>query len=156
MSNVICPISTERVSNQQVRRVASLVFVFGILNLFLTPYRLLLVLNGLFLAIDFSIRSFTSLPNSPLSLLANQLKKSLPFRNDAQFSDRAPKRFAAGLGFVFSIGISAASFWGFESVSFGLLLALSACAFLEAVFSVCLGCYVFVGLKKIFPNLLSN
>lgn len=153
MSNVICPVSSERIANQQVRRIASLVFLFGIFALVFAQNRVFVGMISLILAVDFSIRAFTSLPISPLVFLSKNVLKFSIFGNDNTTSDRAPKRFAAGLGFVFSLGMGSSAAFGFPILTVALSGALTVCALLEAAFSVCLGCYVFVVLKKVFPNI---
>ena len=57
--------------------------------------------------------------------------------------DRAPKRFAAALGFVFSIFIASTFFFGLVLSSKVITITLLVCAMLEAFLGVCVGCYVY-------------
>ncbi|HEY3270077.1 MAG TPA: DUF4395 family protein [Geothrix sp.] len=53
-----------------------------------------------------------------------------------------PKRFAASVGFLFSLGIWLALVAGMRSLGLGLALVLGACAGLEAFFGFCLACQI--------------
>jgi hypothetical protein len=59
-----------------------------------------------------------------------------------------PKRFAQGMGAVFSLtalGLTVAGFWTAAQVVLGLLVCA---AFLESAFALCLGCKVFAFLMR--------
>ncbi len=94
----------------------------------------------LFLAIDFFLRAFTQAP-SPLATLAKAIARAIHWKPRPIFA--APKKFAAGLGFVFSVLVF--SFFALQWYPPGLIIGavLVFCAFLESAFRVCLGCYVF-------------
>lgn len=118
-----------------VRLVASQVILLTILTLF-TQW----VVLALFLTIDFAIRAFTKLP-SPLAFIGKGISKLANTKPHPIFAP--PKRFAAALGFVFSLTISALLYFGFIYVAYitgGILLF---CAILESVFKICLGCHVY-------------
>lgn len=60
-----------------------------------------------------------------------------------------PKRFAQGVGVVFSVvalALTLADRWGAAQV---VLVLLAAAAFLEAAFALCLGCKVFAVLMRV-------
>ncbi len=59
-----------------------------------------------------------------------------------------PKRFAQGMGVVFTVGASIAWLTGIHVVAFGLITALITAAFLEAALGLCLGCVVFNRLMR--------
>lgn len=61
-----------------------------------------------------------------------------------------PKRFAQGMGAVFSV-TAAILVLGFDLRTAGsvVLAALAAAAFLEAAFGFCLGCRIFAGLMRL-------
>ena len=61
-----------------------------------------------------------------------------------------PKRFAAGIGVVFSVTALVLEFgFGFTAASYGVLGALIFAAGLEGVFGYCLGCKVFSILMRV-------
>jgi|SRR5690554_1210671 len=123
------------VDENVVRLVATQVFLLTLITL-LTEWAWL----GLFLAIDFGLRAFTSAP-SPLALIAKKITKTFKLTPKSIFAP--PKRFAATLGFIFSIGITVFLFLYNPSVAYVIGGILFFCAILEAIFNICLGCYVY-------------
>lgn len=118
-----------------VRIIAGLVLIIATLALVLHSQILFLLLS-----FDFALRAFTYQP-APLAAIAKLIARSLQLSPYPIFA--APKRFAAGLGFAFSLLI-------FILFSFDLHLAayvagglLLTCALLEAAFRICVGCYLF-------------
>jgi hypothetical protein len=94
----------------------------------------------LFLAIDFFIRGYTKWP-SPVSFVSKFIVKLL---NLALISIYAPpKKFAAKVGFVFSIVIFLFTLVQWEFMSILVSIILISCAFLEAFLKICVGCYVY-------------
>jgi hypothetical protein len=65
-----------------------------------------------------------------------------------RFVPGPPKRFAQGIGLVFSGGALLAWGLGTQLVSFLLISGLIVAATLESVFAVCLGCIVFNRLMR--------
>jgi hypothetical protein len=59
-----------------------------------------------------------------------------------------PKRFAQGVGVMFSVGALVAELLGADAVAVVLIAGLACAASLEAVFAVCLGCIVFNRLMR--------
>lgn len=59
-----------------------------------------------------------------------------------------PKRFAQGIGAVFTVGASVAWIAGAPAVAVVLVAGLSIAAFLEAAFGFCLGCVIFARLMR--------
>lgn len=59
-----------------------------------------------------------------------------------------PKRFAQGMGVVFSTGALLSWGLGAHAVAYGLVAALVVAATLESVFAICLGCLVFNRLMR--------
>jgi len=60
-----------------------------------------------------------------------------------------PKRFAQGIGLVFSVGASIAWLSGASTVAIVMIAGLTVAASLEAFVGYCLGCAVFGQLMKI-------
>lgn len=59
-----------------------------------------------------------------------------------------PKRFAQGIGAVFTASASVAWVAGAPTVALVLIAGLTVAAFLEAAFGLCLGCIVFARLMR--------
>lgn len=108
---------------------------------------------GAFVAVDFFLRAFTRLP----SALAIAAKTILGFfESSPKPIFASPKRFAAGIGFVFSAATALFLHFGLfaEATIVGGILVF--CALLESVFKICLGCYsynfVLLPLLSVFKN----
>jgi hypothetical protein len=95
---------------------------------------------ALFLAIDFLIRGFTHLL-SPLALLSKLIVRLLKLTPISVYAP--PKKFAAKVGFVFSIVIFLFTLVQWEFMSILVSIILIVCAFLEAFLKICVGCYVY-------------
>ncbi len=93
--------------------------------------------------LGFWARVLTGPTLSPLGQLATRVvAPRLPL--EPRLVDGPPKRFAQGVGVVFST--TAAVLWtglGFGLAGKAVLVALAAAAFLEAAFGLCLGCKTF-------------
>jgi hypothetical protein len=96
MNRLICPISDDRINKVVVRLTGLFVALTAIAYLLtLNPWILV------FLGIDFTIRAFSLLRFSPLSLLACGIAVGLKLK--PTLIDKAPKLFAARVGLLFSI-----------------------------------------------------
>lgn len=118
-----------------VRIIAGLVVLIATLALITHSQ-----LAFLFLLLDFALRAFTFQP-APLAAGAKLIARALRLSPYPIFA--APKRFAAGLGFTFSLAIFILLSFNLYTVAYfagGLLIA---CALLEAVFRICVGCHLF-------------
>jgi hypothetical protein len=94
----------------------------------------------LFLAFDFFIRGYTKWP-SPVSFVSKFIVKLLNLTPISIYAP--PKKFAAKVGFVFSIVIFLFTLVQWEVMSILVSIILIACAFLEAFLKICVGCYVY-------------
>lgn len=95
---------------------------------------------ALLLVADFAIRAFST-RTSPLAFAAKALVKSAGWAAKPVFAP--PKKFAALLGFVFSLTISVLLLLQVPvaaNITAGVLLF---CAVLESAFKICLGCYTY-------------
>ena len=135
-TQLICPVSPERVDENQVRVTAlGVVFIMGIY--LITGEMLLPAL----LAADFFIRAFTRLSHSPMSYLAHRIvklagKQPIPI-------DKAPKIFAARIGFVFTLLTTLGAFLDLTFLSYISGSVLIVFAFLECGLNFCAGCWVY-------------
>ncbi|MDA3821903.1 MAG: DUF4395 domain-containing protein [Bacteroidales bacterium] len=136
MKNLICPISDKRVNENVVRLTALWVVLLSIAYL-LVPNPFI----PLYLAIDFYIRAFTNLKFSPLSWISNQMISRIDMQ--VHMIDKAPKIFAARIGFGFSISMVVLSLLGLTTVSIPVASVLILFAFLECGLNFCAGCWVY-------------
>ncbi|MGC9354013.1 MAG: DUF4395 domain-containing protein [Mariniphaga sp.] len=136
MKQLICPVSNEMVNERLTR-----------LNAFFT---ILLVTAGfvfnsaifpLFLLADFFIRAFTSAKISPVSLLSSGLVRLLNLSKKP--IDKAPKIFAARLGFIMTLVIATLFLLQLYSASMVVAGILVFFATLEFAFGICVGCIIY-------------
>ena len=101
------------------------------------------------LAYGFIARALTGPTLSPLGQLVTRVVT--PRLNiEAKYVPGPPKRFAQGIGVVFSVTAFVLTFGYDEFGAAKVVLAmLVAAAFLESVFALCLGCKVFAVLMRI-------
>lgn len=136
MKQLLCPISNEKVNEQTVRLSAFLSILLLIAAFWLNTYFLLILL-----AVDFFIRAFSRAMVSPLSLLAHWLNQSLKLGE--RKIDKAPKIFAARLGFIATSVILILQISGQQVAALiagGIFMLL---ALLEAALALCLGCAIY-------------
>ncbi len=137
MKNVVCPISEDKVLVNVPRINAFL--VVGILVGYLLNSHIALIT---FLVIDFLIRGFFNNVKSPLALLSIKMHGLFKWENE-KFTNKAPKIFAARLGFVFTVFILLLQIFHVQIVANILSIMLIFFAFLECALNFCLGCWVF-------------
>ena len=92
------------------------------------------------IAVDYFIRAFTSVRRSPFSWLACQIARLLDLPEEP--IDKAPKIFAARVGFLFSLA-TVVLYFVFPPASLVVGLALMGFALLESVLNFCVGCVVY-------------
>ncbi len=92
------------------------------------------------LSLDFALRAFTYFP-SPLGVVVKAVRSAIPWKQQPVFA--APKKFAAGIGFVMALTLSAMLFFNANIAAYSVGSILLTCALLESAFSVCVGCYVY-------------
>jgi hypothetical protein len=130
------------VNETSARLVAGGAVVQGVLYLAIREWVLLLPL-----AYGFVARVLTGPTLSPLGQLVTRVvtpRLTGPHR----FVAGPPKRFAQGMGVMFSLGALAATALGQPALAVALIAALVVAASLEAVFAFCLGCLVFNRLMR--------
>lgn len=135
-TELICPVSPERVDENRVRATAlGVVVVMGLF--FMTGNALIPAL----LAVDFFIRAFTGLSFSPLSWVGHMAVKAISTRPVP--IDKAPKVFAARIGFLLTLIITAASLLGLPILASVVGGTLVLFAFLECGLNFCMGCWIY-------------
>ena len=136
MKNLVCPISDQRV-NEQVTRLNPM-FAIGTIVL---PFVLNSVALLVFMMADFFIRAFTDMKFSPISYLSHYLSNALSL--PVKMIDKAPKVFAARLGFLMTTIISALFVLDFYLASIITSSLLIVFASLEFLFAICVGCTIY-------------
>ena len=136
MKNLVCPISDQRV-NEQVTRLNAMITI-GIVVL---AFVLNCVLLFIFLMADFFIRAFTEIKFSPINFASHYMSHTLnlPIR----MIDKAPKVFAARLGFLMTTVIAGLFIFSFKIASVIVAGILIFFASLEFLLAVCVGCLIY-------------
>lgn len=135
-NQLICPVSTERVDENRVRVTA-----FGVVILMGAFFIFDNLIFSAILMVDFFIRAFTVLKYSPLSWLGHLFVKSMgtqPF-----WIDKAPKVFAARVGFLLTTLTTTAAIMGWPILAAIAGVTLVGFAFLECGLNFCAGCWVY-------------
>jgi hypothetical protein len=136
MKQLICPISKEYV-NERVTRINAL------LAILLTVAALLFnsVIFLIFLTADFYTRAFTNAKYSPISYLSHRMVNALNLNRKE--IDKAPKIFAARLGFIMSLSISLLMLLELNTAAFAVGGMLIFFASLEFALAICMGCIIY-------------
>lgn len=136
LKQIVCPVSNERIDERVTRMNALLVILMVIAGFLFNS-----VILHVFLTADFFIRAFTRIRFSPLSYLSTQMANALQL--DKKVIDKAPKVFAARLGFLMSAAILVLSLSGLNTAVFIIGGILVFFASLELVLAVCVGCIIY-------------
>jgi hypothetical protein len=100
------------------------------------------------IAYGFAARVLTGPKLSPLGQLVTRfVTPNLPF--SPRLVPGPPKRFAQGIGAVFSLTALVLNLLGFWGAAEVVLALLTAAAFLESAFGFCLGCKAFALLMRV-------
>jgi hypothetical protein len=142
--NITCPVSAGRTDENIVRTVALLTVIITAFILITDHYLL-----SLFLIVDFSLRGFDFGKYSVLRSISKSIVEALNIKPKP--IDSAPKLFAAKIGIVFALLIFIAQISNLYVLFLIASLVLLACALLESVFGICLGCYFYTILNKFIP-----
>lgn len=134
------------VNETSARLVAGGVVLQGIFFLVVRQWWALVPLAYGFLARVLAGPSFSPLGQFVTRVLTPQIAEHS--RIEHRFVAGPPKRFAQGVGLVFSGGALLAWALGAPTVSIVLIVGLVVAASLEAFLAVCLGCIVFGQLMK--------
>lgn len=149
IGTIVCPVSNETANENIVRSIAFYTVIASALSLYLNSFAISFIL-----AIDFFLRAFT---NGNLSWLKHIAKQTVTLLKLPAKSIRlAPKKFAASLGFVFSLVLGTCQVFQLHTISLTVGGLLIACAVLESTFSICIGCYVYTFLLKFQKNKNKN
>lgn len=136
MKQIVCPISDERI-NENVTRLNAF---FGVV-LIVSGFVFNSVFFFLFLLADFYIRAFTKIKFSPISFISHNMANA--FNLSRKNIDKAPKIFAARLGFLMTLTIIVLYFLQFHTAALVVGGILVFFATLEFALAVCMGCIMY-------------
>ena len=137
-----CPIVTERVDTTLIKTNALFVMTVLILSA-ISPLNWLIFV----VAIDFFIRVFFGVKNSPVCMA---ISKSMKIMNVKQhYINAGPKKLAAKFGLTFSVLIIALQLLGFNIAALVFTLIFILLTSLEVFFNYCLVCSIYPYLNKI-------
>jgi len=136
-----CPVIFKKVDQNVVRVMAGLVSAIAVIFI-VSPKLWLLAL----LLYDFLVRSLDYKKASPLFHLAKIIAKILRLKKIE--IDAGPKEFALKIGFVFVLISFIMFILGEATVAVLVVGVLLICAFLELTFNYCIGCQIYIILKK--------
>ena len=131
-----CPVDFIKINENKARLIAFFVLALTLVYL-KTGFWLIMA----FLLMDFVLRATNLGRYSLLGFISDAVIKQLKIKPKPV--DRAPKRFAAMIGVLFTIAILASSVLQLHVVVFSLAAVLSIFACLESFFAFCAGCYVY-------------
>jgi hypothetical protein len=145
MKNIVCPVSDEKIPENLPRVIAFFVtLLFGLY--LITGFLAIPIL----LAFDFFARGFNYISLSPLCHVSKFLLQLTG--RPQKLIDKAPKLFAARLGFIFSLLISIFAGLNLRYIPESLSLVMIAFSFLEWAVNTCVGCILFTWLVLPFSR----
>ncbi len=136
MKQLVCPISNEQINERLVRLNALFVILLTAAGIVFQS-----ALYPLFLMADFFIRGFTQKKFSPLSVTSKLLVNA--FRLNEKSIDKAPKIFAARLGFLMALVISVLFINQLNTAAIVVSAVLIFFATLEFALGICVGCIIY-------------
>lgn len=148
-SNLQCPVDFVTINENQVRVTAILVFSFTLLWLWAGW-----VLIPLFLGVDFLLRYLKLGQYSLLNKTSEWLTALFQLGNKPV--ERAPKRFAALIGAIFSFSIVGTLWIGLPFLADILSVTLLFFAAMEGFLGICAGCYVYHWLQQLKGKKFGN
>lgn len=134
--SISCPYSINKVNENTTRVIAIEVIALSLLALLTNNFFITLVLE-----MDFAIRAYSNGNASPLKFIAKRISSLFPF--EEKLANAAPKKFAASVGFFFSIAILAFQLLELQTAAYITGALLISCAFLEGVFGICVACIIY-------------
>lgn len=136
MKQLVCPVSNEKINENLTRLNA-----FFTILLIAAGFVFNNVLFPLLLLGDFFIRAFTKSKFSPVSYLSQSVAALLHLSKKP--IDKAPKIFAARLGFLMTLVIAVLFLLQLYTASLIVASVLVLFAFLEFAFGICVGCFIY-------------
>ena len=137
-----CPVDFIPVNENRVRLTALWVLLLVTASFLINAFPVFI-----FLAVDFFLRAFNFGKFSPLNIISGIVVKRFNIPNKP--IDQAPKRFAAGIGFVLSVLVIILLIAELMKAAIVLAVIFAVFAFLESFVSFCAGCYVYTLLLRL-------
>lgn len=135
MKSLICPVSPLRINRTVVRLTGFC--MAAMIGLYVWTGNIYFIVA---IVVDYGVRAWTPLPYSPVSWLSHQVATALTLPAHPQ--DKAPKIFAARVGFLFALA-TLLLYWVNPMASTVIGLTLMIFALLEALADLCVGCLVY-------------
>ena len=136
IKQLICPISNEYI-NERVTRINALLSVI----LIITGVAFNAVIFMAFLTADFYTRAFSKAKYSPISYVSQRMVNALNLNKKG--IDKAPKIFAARIGFLMSLTITVLMLFQFNTAVYFVGGILVFFASLEFALAICMGCIMY-------------
>lgn len=147
-NDISCPVDHIKVSESRVRLTAALVFLVSLTYLFTGSWWV-----AMFLTVDFFLRAFGFGTYSPLQFISGWLE--MRFSLTGKMVDRAPKIFAARVGFIFADCLLITGVLGIGAAADFIASVLLVFSFLESALGFCAGCYAYSFLRRFFPRAIA-
>lgn len=140
-NDITCPVDFVQVNENQPRLVAAQVVLLTAIFIGTGWWPVFLLL-----AVDFFLRAFKLGRYSLLGQAATSVVQQ--WKLSGKKVDQAPKRFAAKLGFIFSLIILTLSVFHQTTIAAYVAVVLILFAILESVFNFCVGCRIYsIGIR---------
>lgn len=136
MRQLVCPISKDKV-NERITRINALIGILLLVMGFVMNSSIFL----LALMADFFIRAFTQVKYSPVSFVSDSLSNVLKLKEKP--TSKAPKIFAARLGFVMMLVITGLFLAQLLTAAIVVASILVFFAALELTMGICVGCIIY-------------
>ena len=136
LKQLVCPISDERI-NERVTRINAMIGILVLIAGFVSGS----IIFPAMLMTDFYIRAFTKAKFSPISYISYQMTNMLHL--DKKVIDKAPKVFAARLGFLMTFVITLLMLFGLNTAALVVGGVLVFFASLEFALAICMGCIIY-------------
>jgi hypothetical protein len=136
MKQLVCPVSEER-TNEQVTRLNAFLGIILVIAGFVFNT----VFFFVFLLADFYIRAFTKAKFSPIGYLSHSMVNALNLNKKS--IDKAPKIFAARIGFLMTLAIAFLFVFQLNTAAFFVAGILVFFAALEFALAICMGCILY-------------
>ena len=150
-NDIQCPVDFVSINENKARLTAFFVLVLGTVFLITGLWGIGIVA---FLVLDFFLRANNWGKYSLLAILSDAVIRQLKIKNKP--TDRAPKKFAAGVGLLFTIGVLILALLHLTTATVIVTIVLLLFAFLESFVGFCAGCYVYSMLQKASKLLKNN
>lgn len=135
-TNIVCPVSTEKVDSHVSRLT---VFINDALMIYflitLQPISIYIV------TLDYAIRAWGYNQYSPLCFLSSLLIKAIGIK--PKMTDKAPKIFASRLGFICAVAGSVFIALNMPMAARSIIGLFVVLATLDSVFDFCVGCMIY-------------